>query len=152
MSDVALISHIPPLSEQGLARVRELEAMVLQAPQTTIPTSHVFHAGVYARTITVPAGSVLTGALIKCATVLILNGHAIVYLGDGSAEFRGYHVLPAMAGRKQALIALEDTDMTMIFATDVKTVQEAEDAFTDEVDRLFSRAPGAVNTLVMTGE
>ena len=139
---------IPAMSEMAINSVRELEYYTERCPQTEIPTDHVFHAGVYDRTIMIPAGVVLTGALIKVATVLIVSGDCIVYIGDEAVERHGYHVFAASKGRKQAFIAKTDTYITMIFATDVKTVREAEEEFTDEFDRLMSRHDDAVNHVV----
>lgn len=131
-------------------RVRGLEEVVLQHPQEPIVTRHLLHAGVYARTVTIPARAVMTGVLIKRATVLIINGDVEVGVGDGSARFTGYHVLPASAHRKQAFIAHADTDLTMLFPTSAQDVQEAEAEFTDEAHRLASR--DGQNVVHITGE
>lgn len=153
MSDLAVRQNrILPMSDADIAQVRALEVVVLTAPQVSIPTHHVIHAGMYARTIMVPAGVVLTGALIKCATVLILNGDAVAYINGEPVEFTGHNVLPASAGRAMAIVAQTDTAMTMIFPTDAATVAEAEDQFTDEAAHLSSRLPSAVNTIIVTGE
>lgn len=144
-------NRISSMTEMAINSVRELEEYTLAAPQTEIPTSHVFHAGVYARTIMVPAGVILTGALIKIATILIVSGNVIVYVGEESRELHGYNVFSASAHRKQAFIAKTDTYLTMVFATDVLTVEEAEEEFTDEFDRLSSRRSDAVNHIVVTG-
>lgn len=153
MSDIiAGQSNVLRMTDKDIAKVRALESAALELPQVDIPTAHVFHAGVYARTIIVPAGVVLTGAFIKCATLLILNGDAIVFLDGEGVEFVGYHVLPAAAGRKQAIAARRDTTLTMIFATAATTVEAAEEQFTDEAHLLFSRLPSAVNTIIVTGE
>lgn len=132
--------------------VRELEIFVLKAPQTDIPTSHLIHAGVYARTIKIPAGVVLTGALIKTATVLVMDGECAVYIGDETKLLIGHHVLAASANRKQAFFAMKDTYLTMIFATNSKAIHDAEEEFTDEAHRLSSRYENAVNHIVITGE
>ena len=42
--------------------VRALEAQVQALPQVQIPTDHVIHAGLYARTIRIPVDVILTGA------------------------------------------------------------------------------------------
>lgn len=152
MHDVILQDNIPAMSEVAIDNVRQLEAYTSKVPQTEIPTTHVFHAGVYARTIKIPAGVILTGALIKIATLLIAEGDYIVYIGNESVARSGYHVFAASAGRKQAFIANTDTYLTMIFATDTKSVEEAEDQFTDEADRLSSRRVDAVNHIIITGE
>lgn len=141
---------IPPMSPVGIDRVRRLEQVTSALPQVPIVTRHVIHAGMYARTVRVPAGVVLTGAFIKRATLVIVSGHCRVNTDDGSAELAGYHVLPASAGRKQAFVALDDTHITMLFPTASKTVEECEHEFTDEADRLFSRT--GENEIVITGE
>ena len=65
-------------------------------------------------------------------------------------ELIGYHVLPAAAGRKQAFLALADTDLTMLFATDARDIATAEGQFTTEPERLMSRAPDAINIVTIT--
>lgn len=139
------------MSAAAIDRVRALEHENALQPQTPIATHHLFHAGLYARTITIPEGVVLTGALIKRATVLILNGDASVATGDEAAiRFTGYNVLPASPNRKQAFVAHSDTQLTMLFATDAQDVAEAEEQFTDEADLLFSRR--GENFITITGE
>lgn len=145
--------RIPAMTEMAIDNVRQLQALELERPQVEIPTSHIFHAGVYARTIMIPAGVRLVGALIKIATVLIVNGDFTVYIGEEVVEKHGYHVFVASAGTKRAFVAHTDTYMTMIFATDVKNVDEAEMTFTDEFELLASRHhSGDVNYIVVTGE
>ncbi len=130
---------IPAMSESAIDLVRQLETEVLKAPQIDMPTQHVLHAGVYARTICLPADGVLTGALIKIATTLIVSGDTTVFTDDGLVRLTGYNVLLASAGRKQAFVAHADTHITMLFATRARTVQEAEEEFTDEHQLLMSR-------------
>ena len=127
------------MSAAAIDRVRQLESFALALPQVAIGTDHVFHAGVYARTIKVPAGVMITGVLIKIPTLLIVQGDAIVHVEGGPRELHGYNVVPAGAGRKQAFVALTDTHLTMIFATDAVDVDTAERAFTDELDKLMTR-------------
>ncbi len=119
--------------------------------QILIPTTHHFHAGLYARTIRIPKGVVITGALIKISTMLIVSGHASVFVGGDVIDLRGYNVLPASAGRKQVFLAHVDTDLTMIFPSRAATVDEAEAEFTDETDLLMSRDQQE-NLIIITGE
>jgi hypothetical protein len=62
-----------------------------------------------------------------------------MYGDDGAVPLEGYNVFSAAAGRKMAFVALSNTSMTMLFATQAKTVAEAEAEFTDEVDMLMTR-------------
>lgn len=127
------------MSADAVSQVRALENMAAQLPQANIETEHVLHAGTYVRTIIVPAGVFITGALIQIPTVVIVSGDADVFTGSESVRLSGYHVLPAEAGRKQAFLAHSETRITMIFATDAQSVAQAEDQFTAESDRLLSR-------------
>lgn len=150
-TELATRSRIPAMSDKAIDRVRTFERENAKRPQTPITTHHLIHAGLYARTITIPAGVALTGALIKRSTVLILNGDALVATdGDGGVRFTGYHVLHASANRKQAFVALTDTQLTMLFATEARDVQAAEEEFTDEAGLLFSRHGENITTI--TGE
>lgn len=145
--------RIAAMSEQSIDRVRELEDQLRKLPQICIETDHVLHGGMYARTICIPAGVVLTGALIRVPTLLVFDGHVTVNTGDGeSILLQGYRVLAASAPRRQAIIAHRDTHMTMMFATRAKTVAEAEDEFTEEVHLLASRESDAINNVISTGE
>jgi hypothetical protein len=141
-------SAIPPSSEEMIAKVRRLEDEVRQAPQIEFVTEHVFHAGMYARTVRIGPNVVFTSALIKCATILIIHGDLLVLAGDEMVRMNGYCVLPAEAGRKQVYITGSDVELTMIFPSGAKTVEEAEEQFTDEAENLLSRTNE--NDIVMT--
>jgi hypothetical protein len=149
---VAAEGRIPAMTAQAIDKVRQLEAITRELPQVEIATDHVLHGGMYARTICIPAGVVLTGVFIRVPTLLVFEGNATVNAGDEPVTLVGYHVLAASAHRRQAFLAHEDTRLTMVFSTQAKTVAEAEDEFTDEAHLLFSRKPGAVNRINITGE
>lgn len=143
---------IPTMKEEDINKVRELEKIVLQAPQIQIPTAHTIHGGVYTRTITIPKGVVLTGVLIKIPTTIIVDGDVIVYVGNSSMHINGYQVVTAAGNRKQAFYANEDTRLTMMFSTDAKTIEDAELEFTDDVGLLMSRNDSSYNEILITGE
>lgn len=144
---------IGSMSVSAIDQVRRLEGLAMQLPQVAIETGHVLHAGLYARTVRVPAGVVITGALVKIATLLVIDGDVLVHVDDGPPlRLQGHHVLPARAGRKQAFFAQADTHITMIFATAATTVAEAEAEFTDEADLLVSRRNVGSNHIIITGE
>lgn len=129
-----------PSTALAVGKVRALEAaMLAKGDDVPIVTSHVLHAGMYFRTVRIPGGRAVTGALIKLPTVLIVNGNVVVYTGEEELHLTGYNVLAAAAGRKSAFAAIGDTDITMAFSTQARTVDEAEREFTDEFDALLSR-------------
>lgn len=133
------IRSLPAMTGEAIDKARETESRMLGMPQVDLPVSHALHAGMYHRTIIIPAGVAITGALIRVPTLLIVSGHCEVFTGTNVATLRGHHVLQAEAGRKQVFLAHADTHLTMIFPTAAVTVEEAEDEFTGEADRLQSR-------------
>lgn len=144
-------SAIAPMTPEAIDKVRQLEARTAELEQVEIPTDHVLHGGMYARTIKIPAGVLLTGALIKRATTLVISGNVTVFIGAGTIEIAGYQVLPASAGRKQAFLAHADTFVTMLFPSEAASIEAAENEFTDEADRLLSRRQ-ACESITITGE
>lgn len=143
---------LPAMTEQAVGKVRLLEAHMLAREQVPIRTAHLIHGGMYARTICIPAGAALTGALLKVATVLVVHGHVTVFTGTDEINLIGYHVLPGSAGRKTAFIAHADTHLTMIFPSGARNVAQAEAEFTDEAELLMSRRDGSGDTITITGE
>jgi len=151
MPAILRATSLPAMDDDAMEKVRRLETEMRKSPQVPIQTGHVFHAGVYARTVMIPAGMYITGALIKIATLLIVSGNASVFIGSETIEINGYHIIPASAGRKQVFLAHEDTYLTMQFATSAKTIEEAEAQFTDETHLLLSRY-AQHDQLLITGE
>ena len=136
---------IPAMSDASIAKVRHLTDLSLRhLPQIPFVTEHRLHAGIYTRTVTILAppfggkATVCTGVLVKIPTQLIISGDVIVYMGEGEApaHVNGQRVFLGSPGRKQAFLGNGEYTMTMCFATDAKTVAEAEAQFTDEVDLL----------------
>lgn len=152
MSDIIVAAGaLPTMHVEDVARVQALEQEAAKLPQVEIETQHLLHAGMYARTVMIPAGVMITGALIKRATTLIVAGCTTVYVGGKTIDLNGYHVLPGGAGRKQVFLAHADTWLTMIFPTTATTVEDAEAEFTDETDKLISRRADGRNLTTVTG-
>lgn len=137
-------NHARRLLEQG-------EDWLLNLPQCQIHTDHLFHAGMYARTIYIPPGVVLTGAWIKIPTIVIVNGDLDLLVGRELVASNGYKVFAGSANRKQVFITRSVVEVTMIFPTEACTVYDAECEFTDEADRLMSRMSDG-DTVRVTGE
>lgn len=130
---------VPAMTSAAIQKIVAFEKQLLAAPQLDCPVQSVIHAGVYSRTLLLPAGFVLTGALIKIPTQIVVSGDVVIWMGGISKRFTGYHILAGEAGRKQAMVAIGDTWMTMMFATVARTEEEAEDEFTDEATSLQTR-------------
>lgn len=143
---------IRPMDERALARVRSIESAMMALDQVQMPVHHTIHGGVYTRSVRIPVGVMLAGALIKVPTTIIVNGDVTVWANDQTMRVRGYRVLVGSVGRKQVFVAHCDTDMTMMFATSATSVDEAEREFTDEWELLMSRRHPDINTELVTGE
>jgi len=127
------------MTARAIDKVRRLEGLASALPQVPIRTDHVLHAGMYARTVFVPAGVMITGVEIKIPTLLIIDGEAIVYADDKPMRLSGHNVLSCQAPRKQAFVAETDLRLTMVFPTAATTIEEAERQFSDEAHLLLSR-------------
>lgn len=127
------------MKDNEIAIAMDIEKKVAELPQAKIQTLHSLHSGVYTRTVILSAGEILVGALIKIPTTLIINGHLKLNIGNEATEVDGFDAIIAEGNRKQVMYAIEDTFITMIFKTDAKNVEEAEEEFTDEYDKLMSR-------------
>lgn len=142
---------LPPSTGAEVAAVRAMESAMAEMEQAPIHTHHLVHAGMYARTIKMPAGCCLTGALIKIPTMLIVNGRCTVTTGGKLVELYGYKILAGFAGRKVAFYAHEETDLTMLFPTASRAVAEIEAEFTDETELLHPWDDEQANTITVTG-
>jgi len=128
------------------AAVRRLEDALLELPQVDLSTQLVVHGRMAARTILIPAGTVLTGTLTKIDNLCIVVGDITVTTDEGPQRITGHRVLTAKAGFKRAGIAHADTWWTTIHHTDHTDVQAIEDEMTDEADRLQTRRQALSHT------
>lgn len=135
------IEIIPGMPASAIKMVRKVELLAMRQPQVDVNVKHFLHAGVYARTCTLPPKVMITGALVKIPTILVINGDVTYIVGCDQAPRRliGYHVLGAEPNRKQIFVAMAETTITMLFPSDAKTVRQAEEQFTDEWRLLTTR-------------
>ena len=148
MNAIALANNaLPTMSDEAISKVNALRDFALTLDQAEFETSHVLHAGMYARTMTLPAGHFVVGSLLRVQTIVIFQGDAHVFTGESTVRLTGYHVIPAEAFRKQVFTAVGDCYITAIHATQAQSVKEAEDEATCESECLLSRRPGATNIL-----
>lgn len=153
MTNLARIDNrINGMTESAIDKVVAFENTMKQLPQVAICTEHLIHAGMYARTIVIPAGTAVTGVLIKIPTIVVISGQCTFYNGDGTTNVNGCQVFAASGKRKQACYAITDTTWTMLFKTDEKSVEGCESVFTEEPERLASRGLEAQNVITITGE
>lgn len=121
-------------------KVDRLEAEVLKLPQVDCPVEHIFSPGIYARKMTIPAGTVATGATHKTEFLsVVAKGHLLLVTDEGAQEVRaGYHGT-CKAGIKRAAVTFEDSILITFHATTETDVEKLENMLVVEADRLMSR-------------
>ncbi len=134
--DVVLLDKPP--SRQ---RVEQIEQLILQTPQVDLQTTHALSGGVYARTIFIPAGTILTGAAHKKDHLNIMQGDITVSTDDGMKRLTGQHVVPTKAGNKRIGYAHADTIWTTICHTTLSDIAEIEEELIEEPEKLQTRQP-----------
>jgi len=126
------MSTVPACTTGALVAVRQFEDFLKSLPQVRLERENLLHAGCYCRTLYVPEGIVLTGALMKLPTILIVSGHVRMTVGDRVEELKGYRVMACEAGRKTAFRTLGATAITCIFASNASSPEEAVGQMTDD--------------------
>lgn len=113
--------------------IYRLEAELLKLPQVDMPVTHAFCAGLYARTMHIPAGTVLTGAVHKEESFfLVRKGELIVSTDSGPQTIRSGDMSVSKIGTKRAGITLTDVEVTTFHAnpTNEQEPQALWDLFT----------------------
>ena len=123
-------------------KIRALEAEMLKAPQVDVETTHLIHAGMYARTVKILAGTLVTGVPMSDDHVCIISGDITVTAGDDVIRFTGYNVIPASRGLKRIVYAHQETSWTAIFKSGATNVDDAEIEMSAEYNKLQSRGGG----------
>lgn len=118
MSDVAVqeVLQLANVPAEHLPIYR-LEAELLKLPQVEMPVDHTFCNGLYARTMHIPAGTVLTGAVHKDESFFVVRkGTLIVTTDDGTAQVGSGFMSVTKPNTKRAGIALTEVEVTTFHA------------------------------------
>lgn len=108
---------------------------MLEMPQVNPTYRHFFSDGVYAREMSVPAGSVTTGALHKYPQMHIISkGSCSVNIDDEIQTIEAPYTFVAPPGAKRVIYALTDLVWTTILHTYDTDVLSIEDHFTAKSD------------------
>lgn len=120
------------------AQVRALECDLINLPQVDLLTAMLVHGKMCARTIFIPKGTVVTGALTNLDNICVVYGDISVTTSSGTKRLTGFHVLPADKGFKRAVVALEDTHWVALHHTEHTSLSEIEKEMTDEFPLLLT--------------
>lgn len=100
---------------QAIARdkVFQLESLLKTLPQVDCPVRNVFAPGIYAREITMQAGTVITGAVHRFQHITVISkGRLRVLRPEGIVEFAAPAMFISEPGTKNAVHVLEDAVWT----------------------------------------
>ena len=113
--------------------IYKLEQAIYKLPRVELPVYHDFCKGIYARTIIIPAGTVLTGAVHKDECFfLVRHGCILITTDDKPIKAEGGFMSISKAGTKRAGIALVDTLVTTFHSNpeELREPDELWDHFT----------------------
>ena len=130
------MSNIAALSDRD--KVSLIEDEMRKHEQRVIPVKHYFSPGVYAREITIPADTLLTGRIHKYEQLNILSGGEISVLTDeGMKRVKAPFTVISPPGTKRIAYAHTECTWTTILATDEKDPDAIEALFTVATEQEF---------------
>ena len=107
------------------------ESELLKLPQIQLPLQHYFSRGVYAREMTCPAGTAITGRIHKYSQINILSkGKVSVLTDDGVITVSAPYTLVAQPGAKRAFYVHEEAVWTTICGTQTTDIEQLEQELT----------------------
>jgi quercetin dioxygenase-like cupin family protein len=120
MSNLATLGNMP--------EILQIEAQILQMPQVELPIEHYHIDGVYARSMFIPAGTLLTGkihnfesiAILAKGTIRITNGTESYVISEG-------HIMVDQPGVKRLGYAETDVVFITVHRTDNTEIKAIED-------------------------
>lgn len=124
MTEPAVV-EVSPLTMRD--KVNIVEAEMLKREQIEIPVKHYFSQGVYAREITIPAGTILTGKIHKFSQLNILSaGEISVMTDDGMKTVSAPFTIVSPPGTKRIAYAHTECVWTTIHGTDETDLDKIE--------------------------
>ncbi len=119
-------------------KVAILETEMLKREQVVIPIRHYFSPGVYAREITIPAGTLLTGRIHKFEQLNILSsGEIDVLTHEGMKRVKAPFTIVSPPGTKRIAFAHTECTWTTILATEETDPDLIEAKFTVATEQEF---------------
>ena len=97
-------------------KVARLESALENVPQVDCPVRHYFAPGLFAREITIPAGTCLVGAVHKTENLAVLSaGRLRLVTDNGTVEISAPYTLTVKPGQKNAAVAMDTAVWTNFF-------------------------------------
>jgi hypothetical protein len=135
MGEVLEIPNVPT-HEQIIRLEREIDKL----PQVELPVRHYFTPGLYAREMTIPAGTVLTGKIHKTTHLNIVSaGDITVWTEDGMKRIQAPFTFISYPGTKRVGMTHSETVWTTLHVTEETDLEVLEDLLTEPSDILLER-------------
>lgn len=111
-------------------QVHRIESYMREMEQVVIAPKHYFSDGVYAREITIPAGTLLTGEIHKFTQINILSAGEITVLTEsGMTTVKAPFTAVSPPGTKRVAYAHTECVWTTILGTELTDLDEIESYF-----------------------
>ena len=116
--------------KEMLDKILQLEEGLIQEEQIMLDVQHDFAPGIYARTLFIPAGTLLTGKIHRKELMNILvSGTLHITYGDETEVMDSPKVFNSYKGSKKAIYAETDAVLMNIHPTELDDLDEIEDEF-----------------------
>lgn len=130
------------LAERKQAEFRqwllEAERQNLQQPQVAMETRWHYAPGLAAKELTIPAGTEITGAIHKEATLNVLSkGQMILFTPEGAIYLAAPYTVVSPAGTKRAALTLTECVWTTCFATELTDPEAIIDRFSTNDEQTY---------------
>jgi hypothetical protein len=120
MSELATLGNMP--------EILRIEEQLLQMPQVDLPITHYQIPGVYARSMFIPAGTILTGKIHNHESIAILaQGTIRITNGTESYVLSAPKVMVDSPGVKRLGYAETDVTFITVHRTDNVEIEAIED-------------------------
>ena len=145
-SVLALLPGGPELSL--VDKIYRLEALMQEHPQVETPVRNWFCNGMYAREFTVPAGTLLTGAIhLHDSIAMMTKGRVRVINEEGEHDIVAPITFIQKAGVKRIGLVLEEMVWTTFHTCQATTVEEAERELVTNSRAEYERITGHINLI-----
>lgn len=106
-------------------RVFELEAVIEEMDQVELPIQHDFCDGIYARTMVIPAGTILTGAIHSQEGFFVLrSGTLVITTPNGPIMMGAGEMIKTSPGAKRAGVAITNVVVTEFLKNEENAMDE----------------------------
>ena len=129
------------LAELGnMPEILRIEAELLKMPQVELPIQHYQIKGVYARSMFIPAGTMLTGKIHNFENIAILaRGTIRITNGNDSYILQAPHIMVDPPGVKRLGYAETDVTFITIHRTDTTDIEKLEPELTSSTFEEFEQ-------------